>query len=217
MTSTFVTEQLMYQICNIFDDRERFASEDHAILTMRKKFQFIFLIAVLTASGILIFQLYWVYGVYKTGQENLNKTLTGALEKSIVSYEVRQNQLPTSLKIKIPSLSVFMDTTVEKHVPDSIKSMLKNAKSVFTVQYKSMAINSNDLPMVKLMLARLLAQQLNAPVKMDVLAAIYKEELAKENVLLPFRLILFKNQKSVATGHIGVPIGFFQSPAISRS
>ena len=204
----------MYKICNTFDDHFEISSKNQAILTMRKRFQFIFLIAVLTASGILVFQLYWVYGVFKAGQENLHTTLTGALEKSIVSYELQQNQLPASLRYKAPSLSVFMDTTVQNHVPDSIKSMLKNAKTIFTVQYKSMAINSNDLPMVKLMLARLIAQQLNAPVKMDTLAAIFKKELAKQKVLLPFRLIFIKNQKAVAAGQIGVPVGFLKSPAV---
>ncbi|MGN8072630.1 sensor histidine kinase [Mucilaginibacter sp. 22184] len=204
----------MYQIYNIFEDRAEVANKEYVILTMRKRFQFIFLIAVLTATGILFFQLYWVYSVYKTGKENFSKTLTAVLEKSIVSYELQQNQLPASLKYKTPSLSVFMDTTVENQVPDSVKSMLKNAKTIFTVRYKSMAINSNDLPMVKLMLARLIAQQLSKPVKMDVLAAIYKGELAKEKVRLPFRLVLFKNQKSVAAGHIGVPVGFLQSPAV---
>jgi len=181
---------------------------------MRKKFQFIFAMAVLTATGILIFQLYWVYSVYMVSQENLNKSLTAALDKSIISYELQQNVLPTSLKNKVPTLSVFMDTTVEKSVPDSLKSMLKNAKTIFTVQYKSLAINSNDLPLVKLMLARLIAQQLDSPINLNGLLENYKKELIKESLPLPYHLVLRRSQKIVGKGRIGVVINFLKTPAV---
>jgi len=181
---------------------------------MRKKFQFIFAIAVLTATGILIFQLYWVYSVYMVSRENLNKTLTAALDKSIVSYELQQNVLPTSLKNKAPTLSVFMDTTVRKKVPDSLKSMLENARTVFTVQYKSLAINSDDLPLVKLMLARLIAQQLDTPINLNALVKNYKNELIKENLPLSFNLVLHRNQKIVGRGCIGVIINFLKTPTV---
>lgn len=181
---------------------------------MRKRLRFIFFIALLTAGGILIFQLYWVYNTYKAGESNLNKTLASALEKSIETYELQQNQFPASLKYKSPSLSVFMSSTLEKDAPDSIKSMLKNAKSIFTVQYKSMFINSTDLPMIKLMLARLIAQQLSAPIKMDLLNKIFSDELGKANIHLPFRLLLLKNRTTVPASKIGVPVNFLKSPAV---
>lgn len=181
---------------------------------MRKRFLFIFLIALLTATGILLFQLYWVYNNYKTGENNLNKTLVSALERSIETYELRENQLPASLKYKAPSLSVFMRTQPDKAIPAAIKSELLNAKETFSVEYKSILINSNDLPMVKIMLARLLAQQLGKPIKMQLLATIFKEELTKVSIDLTFRLILLKNHTSLPTGHIGAYVSFLKAPTI---
>jgi signal transduction histidine kinase/predicted XRE-type DNA-binding protein len=169
---------------------------------------------MLAAVGILIFQLYWVYNTYKADESNLNKVLISALEKSIETYELRQNQLPASLKYKSPSLSVFMSSKVETDEPDSIKSMLKNAKSIFTVQYKNMLINSTDLPMVKLMLARLVAQQLNAPINMDMLKTLLSHELSKASIHLPFRLLLLKNQTTVPARQIGVSVNFLKAPAV---
>jgi two-component system phosphate regulon sensor histidine kinase PhoR len=181
---------------------------------MRKRFLFIFFIALLTACGIIIFQLYWVYNTYKAGESNLNKTLTGALEKSIESYELQENQLPASLKYKAPSLSVFMRTHPDKHLPDSIRSALKNAKETFTVEYKNMLITSDELPMVKIMLARLLAQQLGKPINMNLLAKIYSGELTKLNIDLPFRLILLQGHTTVQPSHIGAYLSFLKSPTV---
>jgi two-component system phosphate regulon sensor histidine kinase PhoR len=181
---------------------------------MKKRFQFIFFIALLTASGIFIFQLYWVYNTYKTAEKALNKTLIGVLEKSVQSYELQQNQLPASLKDHAPFLSVFMNTTPEDKVPKSVRAMFRNAKSFFTMEYKNMKINSNDLPMVKMMVARLLAQQLSTPIKMDVLSKIFKNELAKADIHLPFSLILLKNHTNAAPGHIATSIKFLKSPAV---
>lgn len=181
---------------------------------MRKRFQFIFFIALLTASGIFVFQLYWVYNTYKTAEKALNKTLISTLEKSIQSYELQQNQLPQSLKDHAPSLSVFMSTTPEDKVPKSVRALFKNAKTFFTMEYKNMKIDSNDLPMVKMMVARLLAQQLSTPIKMNVLSKIFKNELAKADIHLPFRLILLKNHTKVTPGHIGTSIKFLKSPTV---
>jgi len=162
----------------------------------------------------MLFQLYWVYNTYKTGEDNLNKSLVSALEKSIETYELRENQLPASLKYKAPSLSVFMRTNPDKNIPAAIKSNLLNAKETFSVEYKNILINSNDLPMVKIMLARLLAQQLGKPINMVTLAQIFKEELNKLNLNLNFRLILLNNQTSIPAGHIGAYVSFLKSPTV---
>jgi two-component system phosphate regulon sensor histidine kinase PhoR len=181
---------------------------------MRKRFLFIFFIALLTATGILLFQLYWVYNTYKTGENNLNKTLISALEKSIETYELKENQLPASLKYKAPSLSVFMRTHPDKTIPASIKSELLNAKETFSVEYKNILINSNDLPMVKIMLARLLAQQLGKPINMILLEQIFRDELIKLNLNLNFRLVLLNNRTNIPAGHIGAYVSFLKSPTI---
>lgn len=181
---------------------------------MQKRFSFVFVLSVITAAGIFIFQVYWVYNTFKVGKDNFIRTASNALAKSIDTYEVQQSQLPSSLKYKDPSLSVFMRTYPDRPAPDSILSMMKGAKKTFAVDYKSMVVNPNDLPMVKLMMAHLLSQQLSLPIKVDKLTAIFRSELAKNNINLPFTLRMLTNQTKVPSGQIAVPVSFLKSPTV---
>ncbi len=181
---------------------------------MKKRFRYIFLMALLAAGGILVFQVYWVFNTYNAGKNTLNRTLANLLEKSIENYELGQNELPSSLKYNTPSLSVFMNATPDNNLPDSIRSALKNARAIYTVQYKNIRINAADLPIVKLLIARLVAQQLSAPIKMDALAGNFRSELNKAHIDLPFRLILYKDRASLPPGRITATLNFLRSPAI---
>jgi two-component system phosphate regulon sensor histidine kinase PhoR len=72
---------------------------------VKKRLVFIFIVAALTACGIVLFQMYWVYNSYKAGERNFKSAATNALTRSIEMYQVQQNELPTSLKYKIPTLT----------------------------------------------------------------------------------------------------------------
>jgi two-component system, OmpR family, phosphate regulon sensor histidine kinase PhoR len=93
---------------------------------MKKRLTFLFFIAALTAGGIILFQCYWVYNTYKTGELSLSKQLADALQKSIDNYHVGQSELPLSLKSTSPFLSVL--NVAEKDTSLHLKVIYSDVK-----------------------------------------------------------------------------------------
>ncbi|MFC0516914.1 sensor histidine kinase [Mucilaginibacter angelicae] len=181
---------------------------------MKKRLVFIFLVAALTAGGIILFQFYWVYTSYKTGERNFKNAATNALLRSIDMYQVQQNELPTSLKYKAPTLSFFMRTRPNR---DSIALDTPKVVKKFNAEFLTVAVDKNNLQIVRAMVARLLSQQLHKSLSLDTLTRIFKSELKKENIDIPLKLVILRNQFKTPPGEIAAVINFYKSPIVVKA
>jgi two-component system phosphate regulon sensor histidine kinase PhoR len=62
------------------------------------------------------------------------------------------------------------------------------------------------------MVARLLSQQLHKPLNLDTLNRIFKDELQKENIKVPFKLVILHNKSTMPPGEIAAVIIFTNRP-----
>ncbi len=69
---------------------------------MKRRFTFVFTLAVVTVTGILLFQLYWVYNSYRTERRNFDDKIANALQTSIDAYALHVSALPVTLKKNEP-------------------------------------------------------------------------------------------------------------------
>lgn len=175
---------------------------------MKKRLGFIFFLAVLTASGIFIFQLYWVYNSYKTGERNFNTQLLNALHSSISAYPLTQNAIPSTLHSKQPYLSVVKSFTDDqnKQPVDVNKNEFPHKK--IDVQFQALSIKPENLLVVQQMIAQLAAQSAGVPLHLDVLTSLFNAELKKNGINLPCKLTLIKRQKQLPKGKIAAFVNF---------
>jgi two-component system phosphate regulon sensor histidine kinase PhoR len=166
---------------------------------MKKKLTFLLFIAAMTVSGILLFQCYWVYNTYKTGEQNLNKSLTAILQRSIDNYQMQQFKLPVSLSDKAPHLDVMEWKT---STPGN------SGKNGALLKFDEVSVDTNDVIRVKLMIAQLLSSKENKPVRLDSLKQFFTEELRKSNLRLPFKLLLLQHQQRLPENKIAGFINF---------
>ncbi|MEO3404834.1 histidine kinase dimerization/phospho-acceptor domain-containing protein [Mucilaginibacter sp. CAU 1740] len=181
---------------------------------MKKRLVFIFIAAALTAFGIILFQVYWVYNSYKTGERNFKNAANNALTRSIEMYQVQQNELPTSLKYKVPTLSFFMRTIPNR---DSIALDTPGVIKRFSAEFLTVSVDKNNLQVVRAMVARLLSQQLHKPLNVDTLTRIFKRELQKENIKAPFKLVILRNRLTTPMGEIAAAVNFYKSPIVVKA
>jgi two-component system phosphate regulon sensor histidine kinase PhoR len=74
---------------------------------MKGRFTSVFALAVLAVTGILLFQLYWVYNSYRTEQRNFDDKIAVILQKSLDAYAVQAVAMPQTLKENEPYLQVM--------------------------------------------------------------------------------------------------------------
>ncbi|WP_316835084.1 HAMP domain-containing sensor histidine kinase [Pedobacter nutrimenti] len=166
---------------------------------MKKRVRFVWLMAILTITGIILFQVYWVYNSYKTEERNFYRSVTFSLERSINAYLLGEinpyaafnpnsssiSMINGSVKIPRPNNSVPGTGTVGQGIV--IKFTTSQAPSPSASQLK--------LVMANLVAATLVARNSNEPLKMDALSSILKNELQKNNLPVSFKLHLLKKQK----------------------
>jgi two-component system phosphate regulon sensor histidine kinase PhoR len=182
---------------------------------MKKRLTFLFLIAALTAGGIILFQCYWVYNTYKTSEQNLSKQLSEALQKSIDNYHVQQSELPLSLKSASPFLSVL--EVIKKDTSLHLKVIYRDAKhQPYTAKVEQVPVNPANLYRLKVMLAetQFMSATLMNAVKLDTLRALFEDELKRNNIDLPFNLLLLKNRQKLPSGKITAYINYSKSSPI---
>jgi two-component system phosphate regulon sensor histidine kinase PhoR len=182
---------------------------------MKKRLAFLFFIAALTAGCIILFQCYWVYNTYKTGEGNLNKQLADALQKSIDNYHVGQSELPLSLKSPSPFLSVL--EVIERDTSLHLKIIYRDVKHpLYTAKVEQVPINPVNLYHLKVMLAetQFMSAALMNAVKLDTLKAIFKDELKRNNIDLHFNLLLLKNRQNLPSGKITAYLNYSKSSPI---
>jgi two-component system phosphate regulon sensor histidine kinase PhoR len=163
---------------------------------MKRRLTFVFTLAALTVTGILLFQLYWVYNSYRTEQQNFDDKIAVILQKSIDAYAIQASAMPTTLKENEPYLSVMQsyneDSTQpgrdHNGKPDTVGKVLHN------VLLKSLQVKADNLSVVRGMIARLSMQAFNKPIQLPVLDTIVRKELKKNNIDLDFRLVIKKDK-----------------------
>ena len=181
---------------------------------MKKRLQFIFLIATATACGIILCQLYWVYFNYKTRKVNFIQTANYALRQSIDQYQLAQNKLPTSLKYKNPTLTFFMRTIPDN---DSLALDTPDSKRRFSAEFATVAVDRQHLPDVMALVGRLLSQQKHLSINLDELTKIFNHQLRRQHVSAYFRLYADRNQKAVLPGQVAATVNFYKDPVLIRA
>ena len=165
--------------------------------------------AAITAGGILIFQCYWVYNTYKTGEQNLNKLLTAILQRSIDQYQVQQVNLPASLGEKSPHLDVM-----EWKSPLTGKNGQPATKGTI-LKFNQVSVNADEVARVKLMIAQLMSEQQGQPIHFELLNKLFADELSKGNLQLSFKLLLLPHQQQLPENKIAGYVSFSkQSPIL---
>lgn len=176
---------------------------------MKQRLKFLLFIAALTAGGILLFQCYWVYNTYKTGEKNLDKLLTAILQRSIDDYQVQQFKLPSSLSDKSPHLDVM-----EWEGPVAGKNGQPAQKGTI-LKFNQVSVNAEEVVRVKLMIARLMSENEEKPVNIDLLKRLFTAELRKSNLQLSFKLLLLPHQLQLPENKIAGYVNFSkQSPVL---
>ncbi|WP_179412707.1 sensor histidine kinase [Mucilaginibacter sp. E4BP6] len=182
---------------------------------MKKRLTFLLLIAALTAGGIILFQCYWVYNNYKTAEQNLSKQLADALQKSIDNYQIQQSQLPATLEYPFPYVSVLETTPGD--TDKRLKLIYGNIKRLPSlVKIQQVQVNPASLHSVKVILAgaQFMSATLTNSIRLNKLKNIFKSELNRNNIELPFTLVILKPQQKLPLGKIAAYISYSKNSPI---
>jgi signal transduction histidine kinase len=79
----------------------------------------------------------------------------------------------------------------------SVADTSNKKRTKYNVRFQPLKVASGNIQMVQLLVTRLIAQQENKPLKLNVLSKIFKNELAKNRIELPFKLVILKNQTHI--------------------
>jgi two-component system phosphate regulon sensor histidine kinase PhoR len=181
---------------------------------VKQRLKLTFVVAAFAALSIITFQIYWVYSNYVNAQRSFTSTAIDALEKSIQDYQLQQIDLPTSLNYKMPSLTVFMRTKPDQ---EALALDTPNSTKLFNAEFNTVAIDKQNINVVRALIARLMTQQLHKPLNLDNLTKLYKKELAKKQITVPVSLTIRRNSSRIRPGEIAVPINFFKSPVVLKA
>jgi two-component system, OmpR family, phosphate regulon sensor histidine kinase PhoR len=160
--------------------------------TMKKRLTFIFILAAITVTGILSFQVYWVYSSYILAERNFNRDMAYALQESLDAYPLKVSKLPASLADKSPYLSL-VEKIPDQPLPANIYGRNKVAHNAFRMN--QLPVSSANLIAVQEMVAEILTESSQKPIDMRVLSALFKSALVKYDIVHPFKLILINESK----------------------
>ena len=185
---------------------------------MRRKLRWVLLIAAFTCSGIIAFQLFWMFNAYRLSEENFNKTASIALQRAIDDYQLKRSgfNFPTKATHSI-SLSSADTIRVKADDPkyQEILEQLKKQTSGLNAAGQSVKINLDScstcptLPISDLNegssqfvgknnkdiaqeFLRLISKVKNETIPLDSLRQTYKTELSRSNINIPFQLEFLK-------------------------
>lgn len=185
--------------------------------------------AGITVIGILIFQVYWVYNTYKTGEQNFNTTILNALYKSIDKYPMSVSKLPYGLQSKTPYLPLV--NLIHQTIKAASKDTVGEGRGFFSAKGRKvemqdtmqllkyngisfLPVSSGNLLAVQQLVAELLTEQKGKPIILDTLARLFKKELQDKGISLPFKLALLKAKEQVKPGQITSAIPFTRNKTI---
>lgn len=171
---------------------------------MNQRLKYIFTIAALTAAGIIVFQVYWVFQTYNTGKRSFENTISTALQNSLDQYQLQRASLPSASE-QAPYLAVVKQFPV----PDKSQSTAnpKPGKS-YNVQLQTIKTNSENDAMVKLMMAKFANELVNKPVDLNKIGILLRKNLTKNEIDLPFKLTVLTDHQPLPAGAIGSEANF---------
>lgn len=174
---------------------------------MKKRIRFVWLLAALTVTGIVGFQVYWVYNSYKTEERNFYRSVTISLQNSITTYLLREVKLPASFNSNSPSLSVIR--SFEKAPLQNNKTPKTDTpKQLYKVNIQSLQVSQVNISQAKALTAMLIARNSGEPLKTAVLSSILHDELWKNNLPVSFKLVLLKKQKILPENRAAAFVSF---------
>ncbi|WP_179413761.1 sensor histidine kinase [Mucilaginibacter sp. E4BP6] len=183
---------------------------------MNKRLTFIFFVAVFTGCGIIFFQLFWLSQVFTASNRNFRKIASDALQKTINNYQMDQTSDIIHSKPG-DSLTVDLDSTALRQ-PDTkildyrnLHPIIKNAR-----HFEPKLTNSN-VEMIKVMIARVVAQVTNKPVILSTLKVKYKEELLKNGLKQSFILSLVPPESKIAPDDVVGYSGLSKNSAVVKA
>lgn len=184
---------------------------------MKKRFKIIAWLAAVTVIGILVFQTYWVYNSYKTGERNFNTTVLNALYKSIDEYPLSVSKLPYGLQSKtpyLPLMNLIHQRVDKKHGPklyrkDGSLISIKDTAEVYSGNgVEILPVSSDNLLAVQQLVAQLLTEQEGKPIILDTLTRLFKKELLEKEINLPFKLTLLQPHEHASPRQIASNVPF---------
>jgi two-component system phosphate regulon sensor histidine kinase PhoR len=157
---------------------------------MNKKLRYIFWAALLSCTGIIASQLYWLYNAFRVNEDNFTKVASTALQRSIEQYLFKET---FSLTHDNPSLVYFAmpkDTmTLRPDNAAALKDTLMKRGMVTLGSYRSMISDSEAMKMSQVVLAGYLPGSVATEIQPDSLLRMYQHELAKNDINIQVRLV----------------------------
>jgi signal transduction histidine kinase len=173
---------------------------------MKKRVRFIWLLAAVTITGIILFQVYWVYNSYKTEERNFYSSVNSSLERSINAYLLGEVPPRTFFNLDSPSFSVtsgIMKVPLNNRLPGA-----DPAGQGFSIRLPASQSSPQNNSQLKMVAATLIFRNSGKPLKMDSLSSIFKGELRKNNLPVSFKLALLKKQKKLPENQVAAFVIF---------
>ncbi len=152
---------------------------------MKRKLRVVFVIALLTATGILGFQVYWLNQAYTLNKHSFVQMATVTLQRSIDNYFLQNEPKPKGQTDKSGPPISFITTRND---------------TTLSAQQSRVSFGIADLHSLQVIMAQALFQLGNKSFNLDSLTQTYKAALLKENIHLPFRLSLTDTAQMNAQG-----------------
>jgi two-component system phosphate regulon sensor histidine kinase PhoR len=153
---------------------------------MKRKLRVLFLIALLTASGIVGFQVYWLNQAYTLNKRSFIQIASVTLQRSIDNYFLQNEPKPKgqidSAGPPISFITTRNDTTL-------------------SASQSRVNFGTANLHNLQVIMAQALFQLSNKPFELDSLSLSYKAALSRENIQLPFRLGMTDTSQNPIRGY----------------
>ncbi|SHF43882.1 sensor histidine kinase [Pedobacter caeni] len=189
---------------------------------MKRKLSFILFIALLTCSGIISFQFFWMYSAYKVNEDNFNKNASIILQRSIDDYQLQHAGISSSI---ISATEVSISTVdssgncgpcleLKKKQIEAVKKKAMEAlnKRIEEGQVQQKHINADNMDKDMLfLLSRLISKSRNQTVNLEVLQKKYRKELAKSNIDVDFSLSFVRASKKAEKAQVVGQVGFSEN------
>ena len=153
---------------------------------MKRKLRVVFVIALLTATGILGFQVYWLNQAYNLNKNSFLQIATVTLQRSIDNYFLKNE----------PKTGGQKDTT-----GPPISFITTRNDTPISAQQSRVNFGTSNLHNLQVIMAQALFQLSNKPFDIDSLSQTYQAALLKENIQLPFRLSLSNTTRNPIKGN----------------
>jgi two-component system, OmpR family, phosphate regulon sensor histidine kinase PhoR len=154
---------------------------------MKKQLRRIFFIALLTGTGIVLFQLYWLYSAYRLNAASFQQTASDVLQHTVDEY-----------------LMQVIGPGTKEHV--SGKPFFVITPGTNNTSTRTVDMPANEQHLLQLMMASFLFQTMGRSASVDTLQHLYAHALAQRHIYLPATLSIddtINNPVVASMGFVG--------------